>query len=80
MPIVLYSNGTAISHFHDMETIQVNMALGTMTRVANQAHCWAPLGYVEKVHGHGGRGRDILTQSNHMETFDDRSVDSDETV
>ena len=81
LPIVLYSDGTAVSHFHDMEIIQVNMALGTMTRVArNQAHCWAPLGYVEKVHEHGGRGRDILDQSNHMETFDDRSVDSDETV
>ena len=74
MPIVLYSDGTAVSHFHDMEIIQVNMA------ARNQAHCWAPLGYVEKVHEHGGRGRDILTQSNHMETFDDRSVDSDETV
>ncbi len=81
MPIVLYSDGTAVSHFHDMEIIQVNMALGTMTRIArNQPHCWAPLGYVEKVHEHGGRGRDILAQSNHMETFDDRSVDSDETV
>ena len=58
MPIVLYSDGTAVSHFHDMEIIQVNMALGTMTRVArNQAHCWAPLGYVEKVHEHGGRDR-----------------------
>ena len=28
MPIVLYSNGTAVSHFHDMEIIQVNIALG----------------------------------------------------
>ena len=27
MPIVLYSDGTAVSHFHDMEIIQVNMAL-----------------------------------------------------
>ena len=35
---------------------------------------------MEKVPKHGGRGRDILTQSNHMETFNDRSVDSDETV
>ena len=57
MPIVLYSDGTAISHFHDMEIIQVKIALGTMTRVArNKPHCWAPLGYVEKVHEHGGRG------------------------
>ncbi len=82
MPIVLYSDGTAVSHFHDMEIIQVNIALGTMTREArNKPHCWAPLGYVEKVHEHGGRGKDILAQANHLETQDGvASVDSEETV
>ena len=82
MPIVLYSDGTAVSHFHDMEIIQVNIALGTMTRVArNKPHCWAPLGYVEKVHEHGGRGKEILAQANHLETQDGvASVDSEETV
>ena len=82
MPIVLYSDGTAVSHFHDMEIIQVNIALGTMTREArNKVHCWASLGYVEKVHEHGGRDKDILAQANHLETQDEvASVDSEESV
>ena len=82
MPIVLYSDGTAVSHFHDMEIIQVNVALGSMTREARtKPHCWAPLGYIEKVHEHGGRGSEILRAANHLETQDgDQSVDSAETV
>ena len=70
-PINIYSDGTAVSHFHDMELTQVNIALGIMTREArNQAHCWAPLGYIEKVHEQGGRGKTILEEANHMETQD----------
>ena len=82
MPVTLYSDGTAVSHFHDMEIIQVNMALGIMTREArNRPHCWAPLGYIEKVHEHGGRGREILQEANHLETQDGmESVGSSETL
>ena len=82
MPIVLYCDGTAVSHFHDMEIIQVNIALGIMTREARtKPYCWAPLGYIEKVHEHGGRGSAILEEANHLETQDgDHSVDSTETV
>ena len=82
MPVVLYSDGTAVSHFHDMEIIQVNMALGIMTREArNKGHCWAPLGYVEKVHEQGGRSRTILDEANHLETQDgENSVDSSGTA
>ena len=82
MPIVLYSDGTAVSHFHDMEIIQVNVALGIMTREARtKPHCWAPLGYIEKVHEHGGRGSEILREANHLETQDgDESVGTVETV
>jgi hypothetical protein len=80
MPSILYADGTAVSHFHDMEIIQVNMALGIMTREArNKPHCWAPLGYIEKVHEQGGRGRAIVREANHMETQDngsDNSIDS----
>ena len=76
MPVTIYSDGTAVSHFHDMEIIQVNMALGIMTREARtKPHCWAPLGYIEKVHEHGGRGREILREANHLETQD--GMDSD---
>lgn len=71
MPVVIYFDGTAVSHFHDMEIVQVNIALGTMTRLArNKPYCWAPLGYVEKIHEQGGRGRDILTHANHLESQD----------
>ena len=82
MPVVLYSDGTAVSHFHDMEIIQVNMALGIMTREArNKRHCWAPLGYIEKVHEQGGRSRAILDEANHLETQDgENSVDSSSDV
>ena len=82
MPIVLYSDGTAVSHFHDMEIIQVNIALGIMTREARtKPHCWAPLGYIEKVHEHGGRGSEILREANHLETQDgDESVESSDSV
>ena len=81
MPILIYSDGTAVSHFHDMELIQVNIALGTLTREArNQPHCWAPLGYIEKVHEHGGRGKTILEEANHVETQDGaESLDSGES-
>ena len=34
MPIVIYLDGTAVRHFHDMEITQVNVALGIMTREA----------------------------------------------
>ena len=82
MGVTLYTDGTAVSHFHDMEIIQVNIALGIMTREArNRAYCWAPLGYIEKVHEQGGRGRTILKEANHLESQDGQeSVDSDETV
>ena len=81
MPIVIYSDGTAVSHFHDMEITQVNVALGIMTREAqNKAYCWAPLGYIKKIHEQGGRGRAILAEANHMETQDGAdSIDSSDT-
>ena len=71
LPVVIYTDGTAVSHFHDMEIIQVNIALGNMTREARmKPHCWAPLGYIEKIHEQGGRGREILRETNHVETQD----------
>ena len=81
-PITIYSDGTAVSQFHDMEITQVNIALGFLSREArNQGHNWAPLGYMEKIHEQGGRGRAILQEANHMETQDGaNSVDSNETV
>lgn len=78
LPIIIYSDGTAVSHFHDMEIIQVNIALGIMTREARlKPHCWAPLGYVEKVHEQGGRGRSILEESQHVDTQDAPLADDD---
>ena len=78
MPVVIYFDGTAVSHFHDMEITQVNIALGTMSRIARmKGHCWAPLGYIEKIHEQGGRGRAILRETNHMDTQDAPDSDSD---
>ena len=75
LPVVIYFDGTAVSHFHDMEIIQVNIALGNMNRQArNQGYCWAPLGYVEKIHEQGGKGAEILAQANHMESQDARTT------
>ena len=80
MPIVIYFDGTAVSHFHDMEITQVNIALGTMSRIARtKGHCWAPLGYIEKIHEQGGRGRTILQEANHVETQDAPGSDDDST-
>ena len=82
MPVIIYTDGTPVSHFHDMEIIQVKMSLGIMTRVARlKPHCWATLGYIEKIHQQGGRGRKIVEEANHLETQDaGSSVDSDETL
>ncbi len=81
LPIIIYTDGTAVSHFHNMEIIQVKIALGIFTREARmQAHCWVPLGYIEKVHEQGGRGRAILTEANHLETQDAPESDMDSEV
>ena len=78
MPVVIYFDGTAVSHFHDMEITQVNIALGTMSRIARmKGHCWAPLGYIKKIHEQGGRGRAILREANHMDTQDAPGSGSD---
>ena len=77
LPVVIYTDGTAVSHFHDMEIIQVKIALGIFTREARmKAHFWVPLGYIEKIHEQGGRGRSILEEANHMETQDAPDFDA----
>ena len=77
LPVVIYTDGTAVSHFHDMEIIQVKIALGIFTRQARmKAHNWVPLGYVEKIHEQGGRGMAILEQGNHLETQDAPDLDA----
>lgn len=81
LPIIIYTDGTAVSHFHNMEIIQVKIALGIFTREARiQPHCWVPLGYIEKVHEQGGRGRAILEEANHLETQDQPESDMDSEV
>ena len=78
LPIIIYTDGTAISHFHDMELIPVKIALGIYTREARiKSHCWVPLGYIEKIHEQGGRGRALLRDANHLDTQD--AADSDDS-
>ena len=85
MPVVIYFDGTAVSHFHNMEVIQVNIALGTYTREArNKDFLWAPLGCIEKISEQGGRGREILKEAQHMATqyldeSDADDLDSDDS-
>ena len=80
--VILYCDGTPVSHFHNMELIQVKIALTIHTRKARlKPHMWGVLGYIEKVHEQGGRGRNILEQANHLDTQDGaNSVDSDESL
>ena len=79
----LYIDGASISNFHDLELIQVKIALGIMNRVTRMKEwAWGSLGSIEKVHEQGGRGRKILKESNHMEVqdasdSDDHSSDAD---
>jgi hypothetical protein len=79
----LYIDGAAISNFHDLEIIQVKVAIGFMNRVTRMMEwAWGNLGSIEKVHEQGGRGRKILKESNHMEVqdasdSDDHSSDAD---
>jgi hypothetical protein len=69
--LVMYIDGAHISNFHDVELIQVKIALGIMNRVTRMKEwVWAILGYIEKVHENGGRGRKIWRKSNHMEVQD----------
>ncbi len=71
LPIILYIDGSAVTHFHDFEIIPVKMSLGIFTKEARlKEHMWATLGYIEKVHKVGGRGDDIVATCNHMEDQD----------
>ena len=76
LPILLYIDGSAISHFHNFEVTQVKMSLGIFTRKARMRGCtWRVLGYIEKVHQSGGLGREIYAKSQHMEVEDGAASD-----
>ena len=69
LPIIIYMDGSAITHFKDFEVTQVKISLGIFTREARlKGYTWRTLGYVEKVHQSGGIGREIWEESQHMET------------
>ena len=71
MPLVVYIDGSAVSHFHDMELVQVKVSLGFWSRTTRtKGYAWGILGYIEKVHKEGGKGRKILEEANHMEQED----------
>ena len=71
MPIPLYIDGSAISHFHDLELIQVKVSLGFWSRkTRTKEYAWGILGYIEKLHVTGARGRKMWAEANHMERQD----------
>ena len=71
LPLVFYLDGSAVSHFHDMEVIPFKVSLGIFnTKARTKDYAWRVLGYVEKVHRQGGRGRKIWTKAGHMEAMD----------
>ena len=75
LPIIMCIDGSAVSHFHNFEVIQLKVSLGIFTRKARMRGCaWRVLGYIEKVHESGGLGREIFAKSYHMEAQD--AVDS----
>lgn len=77
LPLILYIDGSAISHFHQMEVTQVKVSLGLWNRrTRTKSYAWRVLGYIEKVHQQGGRGQKIWDASKHMEVED--GVASDE--
>jgi hypothetical protein len=54
LPLVLYIDGSAISHFHDLELIQVKVSLGFWSReTRTKEYAWGILGYIEKLHTTG---------------------------
>ena len=82
LPVTLYGDGTAVSHFHDVEIMAIKIALGIYTREARlKDYTWGTLGYVEKiVNEQGGKGREILEEGHHIDTQDAyESDDSDHT-
>ena len=71
MPVIVYIDGSAVTHFHDFEIIPVKVSLGIFTKEARmQDHFWATLGYIEKVHKVGGRGDNIMATCHHLEDQD----------
>ena len=77
-PILLYIDGSAITHFKDFEVTQLKISSGVFSREARlKAHTWKTVGYIEKVHKTGGLGRDIWDQAEHMESEGVRSGDDD---
>lgn len=77
LPIPLYMDGTAITHFHNMEVTQVKISLGIFSREARmKEYTWGILGYVEQVHEQGGKGREFYRASHHMDVQD--AIDPEE--
>jgi hypothetical protein len=76
LPVILYIDGSAISHFHDLEVIQVKVSLGFWTReTRTKEYTWGILGYIEKIHEQGGKGHEIWEEGNHMERQDGHDSD-----
>jgi hypothetical protein len=72
LPLVLYIDGSAVTHFHAMELIQVKVGLGILNReTRTKEYTWGILGYIEKVHETGGKGDKIWEDGQHMDLLDD---------
>ena len=81
LPLVLYIDGSAVSHFHDLELIPVKVSLGFWNRKTRmREHAWGILGYVEKQHVSGGAGRKMWADANHMERQDGYSSEDNSSA
>ena len=77
-PMILYLDGSSMTHFKDFEVTQLKVSSATFTREARlKDHTWRTLGYIEKVHKSGGLGRAIWEEAEHMESEGVRSGDDD---
>lgn len=79
VPLVLYIDGSAITHFHDMELTQVRVSLGIWSQKARlKSYAWGTLGYIEKVHNEEGFGQKIWEGGQHVDLQDANEPDSEE--
>ena len=80
LPIIVYTDGSAVSHFHNMELIQVKVSLGFWSRnTRKKEESWGILGYIEQVHKDGGQGSELWAKANHMEAQDGIDLEDGES-
>ena len=70
LPTPIYIDGASVGQFVDFEVTAVKISLGIFTRKArDKPHFWRNLGYVPMVEPPKSRGKRILVDTEHMESY-----------